>query len=31
MENISEELATYSWLNLEDRIQFDLDGVVEKK
>ena len=31
MENISEELTTYSWLNLEDRIQFDLDGVVEKE
>lgn len=31
MENITEELATYNWSNLEDRIQFDLDGVVEKE
>ncbi len=31
MGNISEILATYNWTNLEDRIQFDLDGVVEKE
>lgn len=31
MESISEILATYNVGNLEDRIQFDLDGVVEKE
>lgn len=31
MENISEILAAYSWSNLEDRMQFELDGVVEKE
>lgn len=31
MDNISETLATYSCVNLDDRIQFDLDGVVEKE
>lgn len=31
MENISEILAAYNMSNLEDRIQFDLDGVVEKE
>lgn len=31
MENISEILATYNMSNLEDRIQFELDGVVEKE
>lgn len=31
MENISEILATYNALNLEDRMQFELDGVVEKE
>lgn len=31
MDNISEILATYSCVNLDDRIQFDLDGVVEKE
>lgn len=31
MVNISEILAAYSCSNLEDRIQFDLDGVVEKE
>lgn len=31
MENISEILSTYSSSNLEDRIQFELDGVVEKE
>lgn len=31
MENISEILATYNCTNLDDRIQFDLDGVVEKE
>ncbi len=31
MENISEVLATYNYINLDDRIQFDLDGVVEKE
>ena len=30
MEKISEVLATYNALNLEDRMQFELDGVVEK-
>jgi len=31
MDNISEILATYNCINLEDRIQFELDGVVEKE
>lgn len=31
MDNIAEILATYNCINLEDRIQFDLDGVVEKE
>ena len=31
MEYIGEELATHSWTNLEDRMQFELDGVVEKE
>ena len=31
MENISETLAAYSWTNLEDRVQFELDGVIEKE
>lgn len=31
MDNISEILAVYNCINLEDRIQFDLDGVVEKE
>lgn len=31
MDNISEILAAYNCINLEDRIQFDLDGVVEKE
>lgn len=31
MDNISETLATYNCVNLDDRIQFDLDGVVEKE
>lgn len=31
MKNISELLATYNWTNLEDRMQFELDGVVEKE
>lgn len=31
MENISEILTTYNCVNLDDRIQFDLDGVVEKE
>lgn len=31
MENISEILAAYNCTNLDDRIQFDLDGVVEKE
>lgn len=31
MEKISEILATYNSLNLEDRMQFELDGVVEKE
>ena len=26
MEYIGEELATHSWTNLEDRMQFELDG-----
>ncbi len=31
MDNISEILSGYNCVNLEDRIQFDLDGVVEKE
>lgn len=31
MDNISEILTKYSFVNLDDRIQFDLDGVVEKE
>lgn len=31
MNNISEILATHSCVNLDERIQFDLDGVVEKE
>lgn len=31
MEYISETLATYSCVNLDDRVQFELDGVVEKE
>lgn len=31
MENISEILAACNCANLDDRIQFDLDGVVEKE
>lgn len=31
MENISEILATYNCINLDERIQFELDGVVEKE
>ncbi len=31
MDNISEILAKYNFVNLDDRIQFDLDGVVEKE
>lgn len=31
MDNISEILTTYNCVNLDDRIQFDLDGVVEKE
>lgn len=31
MEKISEILSSYTILNLEDRIQFELDGVVEKE
>lgn len=31
MENISETLASYNFSNLEDRMQFELDGVVEKE
>lgn len=31
MDNISEILATYHCVNLEDRIQYDLDSVVEKE
>lgn len=31
MENISEILSAYNSSNLEDRIQFELDGVVEKE
>lgn len=31
MDNISEIFSTYNCVNLDDRIQFDLDGVVEKE
>ena len=31
MSSISEILTTYSCVNLDERIQFDLDGVVEKE
>ncbi|MDE5610673.1 MAG: deoxyribose-phosphate aldolase [Odoribacter sp.] len=31
MSNISEILTTHSCVNLDERIQFDLDGVVEKE
>ncbi len=31
MDNISEILSGYNCVNLEDRIQFELDGVVEKE
>ncbi|KIO44463.1 MULTISPECIES: deoxyribose-phosphate aldolase [Sanguibacteroides] len=31
MENISGILATYNFSNLEDRIEFELDGVIEKE
>ena len=31
MENILEALTVYNWVNLEDRIQFELDGVIEKE
>ncbi|MDE6452439.1 MAG: deoxyribose-phosphate aldolase [Odoribacter sp.] len=31
MDNISEIFAMYNCVNLDDRIQFDLDGVVEKE
>lgn len=31
MDQISETLTTYNCVNLDDRIQFDLDGVVEKE
>lgn len=31
MDNISEILAAYNCVNLDERIQFDLDGVVEKE
>lgn len=31
MDNISETLVTYSCVNLDDRVQFELDGVVEKE
>ena len=31
MDRISEILATYNCVNLEDRIQYDLDSVVEKE
>ncbi len=31
MDNISETLATYNCVNLDDRVQFELDGVVEKE
>lgn len=31
MDNISEILTTYNCVSLEERIQFDLDGVVEKE
>lgn len=31
MENIVETLAAYGYSNLEDRIEFELDGVIEKE
>lgn len=31
MDNITEILTTYNCINLDERIQFDLDGVVEKE
>ena len=31
MENILETLAAYGYSNLEDRIEFELDGVIEKE
>lgn len=31
MDNISEVLTTYNCVNLDEKIQFDLDGVVEKE
>lgn len=31
MENILETLAVYGYSNLEDRIEFELDGVIEKE
>ncbi|MDR1756705.1 MAG: deoxyribose-phosphate aldolase [Culturomica sp.] len=31
MEQLLDELATYSWANLEDVMPFELDGVVEKE
>lgn len=31
MDNISEILATYNCVNLDEKIQFELDGVVEKE
>ena len=31
MENILETLAIYGYSNLEDRIEFELDGVIEKE
>ena len=31
MDSISEIFTTYNCINLDDRIQFDLDGVVEKE
>ena len=31
MDNISEILATYNCVNLDDRIQFELDSVLEKE
>ena len=31
MENVLDALALYGYLNLEDRIEFELDGVIEKE
>lgn len=31
MENILDALAIYGYSNLEDRIEFELDGVIEKE